>query len=124
MLFERELYVTVQLKYHFRSMYSMLRAGMLPLNANRFRYKEDIQLQYCPLCNYTVENEHHLLFVCPLYAAERLKLNNKIPLQNLDGNYIGLMKKQNKQRIITIAAYVSKALEIRANFIEVSWPPV
>lgn len=119
MLFYRELYVTIQLKHHLRSMYSMLRAGMLPVNANRYRYKEDIRLQYCSLCH-TVENEHHLLFVCPLYAAERRKLNNKIPLQNLDGNYIGLLRQQNKQRIVSLAAYISKVLEIRANFMEAS----
>ena len=66
------------------------------------------------------ENEHHLLFVCPLYTAERNKLNSKIPLQNLDGNYSGLLRKQSKQRIVFIATFISKALAIRDKFLEVS----
>ena len=57
MQFEQELYVKIPLKHHMRSVYSMLRSGTLPLNANMFRYKDDIRLQYCPFCRNTVENE-------------------------------------------------------------------
>lgn len=117
-LFELELYVKVSIRHHLRSAYSMLRAGMLPVNANRFRYNNDVQLQFCPVCSNSIEDEHHILFVCPLYTEERNKLNSKISLQNFDGNYTGIMRRQNKLRVVSISAYIHKVLQIRAKFME------
>ena len=72
-IFEPEMFLKSLPKHPFRSVYAMLRANMLPINANTARFKDDVNLKYCPSCKNTQENEYHLLFICPLYSHIRRK---------------------------------------------------
>ena len=49
------------------------RSGVLPLNNNLHRYSVLSLDRNCAFCIYEIENEHHLLFKCPMYADLRRK---------------------------------------------------
>ena len=120
-IFCQEMFVNVLTHHQFRGVYAMLRAGMLPINANLARYKNEPNRQNCPLCN-AVEDEKHFLFVCPLYAILRSKYKITPTEQNLDGNLIALMANYNKNIISSTSFFVYNALKLRSRFTEALRP--
>ena len=77
--------------------------GILPLNIKTGRYfQKELNERSCLLCNQnSMEDEHHILFSCPVYNAERGNLcklidsfNHLIPdeqlclLMNLKSRYL------------------------------------
>ena len=96
----------------------MLRAGMLPINANLHRFKTDITLQYCPFCANCFEEEIHFMFVCPLYAALRTELFRLTPSRYHHVNLDRLMKSRGTHALVVVTLYIRKALTVREKFVE------
>ena len=70
----------------FRIAFSQTRLGVLPINNNMQRFNHNAQERLCPCCGRSVEDEYHLLFICPLYNDLRWKLLNNfsgLPLSRL-----------------------------------------
>ena len=58
----------------FRDVLIKLRMGVLPLNANRFRYAhENASKILCSFCETEIEDEAHFICFCPLYKELRQK---------------------------------------------------
>ena len=58
----------------FRDVLIKLRMGVLPLNANRFRYAhENASKILCSFCETEIEDEVHFICFCPLYKELRQK---------------------------------------------------
>ena len=58
----------------FRDVLIKLRMGVLPLNANRFRYAhENSSKILCSFCETEIEDEVHFICFCPLYKELRQK---------------------------------------------------
>ena len=72
-LFETEKYIDYFSVFIFRSAITKFRAGMFPINANLFRFDSILNRKKCPFCPAMIENEFHILFVCPVYQSIRKK---------------------------------------------------
>ena len=58
----------------------MARTNMLPINANLYRHKGTDSDKDCLICKGQVENERHVIYVCPMYTS--LKKNSWDNWQN------------------------------------------
>ena len=54
-----------------RKALSKFRSGMFPINACLYRFHPDNKQKLCPICISEIEDEFHILFVCPLYNSIR-----------------------------------------------------
>ena len=72
-IFEKEKYISNTDIYCFRVAVSQARSGVLPLNNNLHRYSVLSLDRNCAFCINEIENEHLLLFKCPMYADLRRK---------------------------------------------------
>ena len=72
-IFEKEKYISNTDIYCFRVAVSQARFGVLPLNNNLHRYSVLSLDRNCAFCINEIENEHHFLFKCPMYADLRRK---------------------------------------------------
>ena len=57
----------------FRQALSQFRSGSLPINANLYKFDNDLSKKKCPFCLNETENEQHVIFHCPLYLNLRHK---------------------------------------------------
>ena len=77
-----ELYVSMNMSKHLRSILTQLRSSTLPLEIETREQKEFKQ------CNLNViENEQHFLFDCPKYITFRTTLHNRLQEANSDEIY-------------------------------------
>lgn len=74
--FGEEKYLTALDIYCFRSALAQFRLGVLPINNNIHRFSENPISRNCVFCENIVEDEHHFLFVCPLYSDLRTRFLN------------------------------------------------
>ena len=88
-IFSKEAYLANIDIVCFRIAFSHIRLGVLPINCNMYRYSENPSDKQC-ICGSQEENEHHFLYVCPVYDDLRLKFLKdflNLPLSRLlDGN--------------------------------------
>ena len=117
-VFEPELFVTTLVKFQMRTVYAMLRAGMFPVNANLARYKNDENKKFCPFCEKILENELHLLYICPLYVHERNKFKLTNVTHNFDGNFTALLNKHDKKTVVSLSLFLQRTNTIRSRFME------
>ena len=86
--------------------------GVLPLNANRFRYAHENTLKIlCNFCKSEIEDEIHFIFFCPLYKVFRLKYIQSY-LQN-DHSCTLLMQCKGKIPCQNLAAFAFNACKKR-----------
>ena len=96
----------------FRDALIKLRMGVLPLNANRFRYAHENALKIlCNFCKNEIEDEIHFICFCPLYKEFRLKYIQSY-LQN-DHSFTLLMQCQEKIPCQNLAAFAFHACKKR-----------
>ena len=79
-IFEKERYISNTDIYCFRVAVSQTRFGVLPLNNNLHRYSVLSLDRNCAFCISEIQNEHHFLFKCPMYADLRRTLYQILPL--------------------------------------------
>ena len=74
-IIEKETYlINVNLKLYLRNVLLKFRIGVSEINSHRFKFSKDDTLKQCPFCvRYYLENESHVLFVCPFYNDLRIK---------------------------------------------------
>ena len=96
----------------FRDALIKLRMGVLPLNANRFRYAHENALKIlCNFCKNEIEDEIHFICFCPLYKEFRLKYIQSY-LQN-DHSFTLLMQCQEEIPCQNLAAFAFHACKKR-----------
>ena len=88
---------------------------MTQLKTNKLRYTNtDAEAMKCDLCNLAVENEYHLLFVCPFYQDLRCRfLGQFFDLESFINQRMEILDTQNPRRIRSLALFVFYALELR-----------
>jgi len=64
--------------YCFRVALSQIRLGVLPINSNMNRYGVNKKDSLCPFCPSDIEDENHLLCVCPMYICLRTRFLNDV----------------------------------------------
>ena len=118
-IFEREFFVQRLCNIHHRSMYAMLRAGMLPINSNIARYDPDARKRLCKLCGNKLEDETHVIFVCPFYSMHRRKFNI-VSHSDIDhkSHLTTLLRCSEKQLMTKLSLFLLNTLKTRALFIE------
>ena len=57
------------------------RMGVSTINAHRHKYDKDPNTRLCPFCKTQVENEFHIMFICPIYTSIRTRY---LSLENID----------------------------------------
>lgn len=98
--------------YCFRVALAQIRMGVLPINNNLNRFKENLREAMCPWCSTQVENESHFLFHCSLYTDLRTRfINSSLDIRTqVDGNNISIAKNVSK--------FIFHAIKRRQRFIE------
>ena len=104
-----------------RSLFAQLRVGILPLEIETGRYRGIvIEERLCQFYKSLVEDEVHFLCICPLYVAERFKLNTSIIERNelfepmeINTKFQNLMQLNSKD----VLHFVDRAWNIRKEFI-------
>lgn len=107
-----ELYIDeVRMKY-LRDILAKLRLGVLPLNANVYRYaKENTNKILCSFCKDQTENEIHFVCECPCYKEIRYQY---FRTNSLDTNYfIYLIKCTDPILAKDLALFVKHAINKR-----------
>ena len=109
----QEEYTSFNIPKYKRSIFAQFRAGILPLQVEVGRYRNSpLEDRKCTLCDLdAVEDEFHLLCICPLYQCNRQRLfdsatqmdNSFALLDNLD-KFVMLISNMQKQVIIFLDA--------------------
>ena len=112
-IFEKEKYISNTDIYCFRVAVSQARFGVLPLNNNLHRYSV-LSRQKWTFCINEIENEHHILFKCPMYADLRRKL---IP----DSSFRSLktaLEARNQSLCRNVSKFIFHATNKRKQFLD------
>ena len=75
-ILERERYLEVIQSRVYKTALTCFRVGVSRINGYRLRFSVAENQRLCPLCVDTLEDECHVLFVCPVYS----QLRDKFPL--------------------------------------------
>jgi hypothetical protein len=100
-----------------RSLIAQIRLGILPLNIETGRFKnQPVEERICQMCeNNLVEDEVHFILNCPAYEDIRIQLYNSI-------TYVNFNEMESEQKFMYIfkneslklSKYIEKAWEIRS----------
>ena len=88
-----------------RSLIAKLRCGILKLHIETGRYNH-ISLENRICNNNQIEDEFHLLCICPLYTSQRIILYNAISLMDQD-----VRKRTDEDKFVYIMMYGYSALK-------------
>ena len=113
-IFEKEKYILNTDIYCFRVAVSQARFGVLPLNNNLHRYSVLSLDRNCAFCINEIENEHHFLFKCPMYADLRRKF---IP----DSSFRSLktaLEARNQSLCRNVSKFIFHATNKRKQFLD------
>ena len=103
-----------------KSMMAQLRSGILPLRIETGRFsRTPLEQRICELCNMgALEDEIHVLCVCPLYNEERAIFYNNITrvhphfqILNTEDKFFHIMKTNQKE----CAKFTWRCFNIRKN---------
>ena len=75
-VFERKKYLEVIQSRVYKTVLARFRMGVSRINGHRLRFSVAENQRLCPFCVDTIEDECHVLFVCPVYS----QLRDKFPL--------------------------------------------
>ena len=110
-----------------RGSLAKFRSGTAPIKVETGRYQNlDLTERVCSHCASWVEDEEHVLMVCPAYEDLRFGLVTEAMLVNPDfEGYSNMQKKKKKKRVISSdsrivrssARFCTLILERRRNFL-------
>jgi len=112
--FQSERYLSTIDIYCFRVAFSQVRLNALPINANIHRYSENIALKYCVFCKDVIENEHHMIYVCPLYSD----LRNRFIEQYVKYSISHLLNGVNTKTAFDVGKFVFYAIRKRVDYMD------
>ena len=94
--------------YCFRVALSMFRFGVLPINNNTFRFNNDLLNRNCIICKNIVEDEHHFIYICPLYKDLRTRfLADRPPL------LVDLFRRKDARHVRDFSKFIYHAFHRR-----------
>ena len=108
-LLEPEKYLTMIDNRPKKIAFTMARTNMLPINANLYRHKGTDSDKDCLICKGQVENERHVMYVCPMYTSLRKKFLGQLaelPIQVL-------LNGQIKITTYKVSAYLLHCMNLR-----------
>ena len=112
--FEKELYISSIDIDCFRVAVAQATFGVLPLNNNFHRYSVSPIDRNCAFCVSKIEDEYHLLFVCPVHADLRNKFMQVASIMSvksaLEARNIGLCQ--------SVSKFVFHAINRRKQFLD------
>ena len=104
-----EKYITFINVRSKRISFTMARTNTLPINANLYRFSKNTEDRYCFMCNMQLEDEYHILLVCPLYKDIRQKFLGQL----LDKPLSYLLGGLNTKVTYKVAAFILHSLKLR-----------
>jgi hypothetical protein len=115
-----EPYLSLPLPTKVRSMFTRLRGGLTRIEANLGRWSIPFKVytdRKCPLCNLNeVEDESHVLFICPVWKCYRAQLRQYSCFIN--SNIVELCTTRNSKLIIDICRFLELVTFERAEMLE------
>ena len=94
--FNTEQYMLINMPISARSAYAKFRCGVAPIRVETGRYEHlPLESRTCVCCPTEVENEEHVLLVCPLYDDIRDNLFRKL-------NYFNFQNSSNHDKLSVI----------------------
>ena len=113
-------YLRLNISKYQKSLYAQFRFGILPLEIEIGRYRnQDLSQRICKLCDLKlVEDEVHFLIDCPVYSAERKTLFDEKNMSNTAFSELDSLDKfvyfmSNHER--AVITFVSNAFRKRQN---------
>ena len=88
---------------------TQIRLGVLPLRNNTERYCERPEAKFCMFCKNVNEDEHHFLFVCPLYKDMRAKFLGSFSNVCMNTLLSGMMQDMSR----SVAKYIFHSITLR-----------
>lgn len=106
---EVENYVKLNMPWYKKRYYAMLRAGCLPLEIEKGRFRKPptpLNERICKLCELNVvEDEHHFILDCTLYADLRDELFIHCSLRN--ASFMDLCESEKFKFVMSLGDYQS-----------------
>ena len=110
---EREKYVDLISYNVYRCALARFRMGVSPLNAHKYRFASTDDARKCPFCTDQLEDENHLLFICPIYKDLR-EIVQFLKRRNFTGNQIcSLLRKREEKHILEFSKFLFQAFKLR-----------
>ena len=115
-----ENYVTYYKSKHTRSLIAQFRAGTYPLQIEIGRYRHiPLENRLCTLCCLNkIEDEFHIVCICPKYSEERTKLFDSIKVidtsfgdKNIECKFLDIMDKHQK----LLGPFLDMSVKIRSS---------
>ena len=118
-ILEIETYLSCATLKHHRTALSKFRCSNHKLAIERLRGTVDQEFRFCKYCvnngQNVIEDEYHLLAVCPLYNVVRnVYLSNHLHQNNVSFN--NEMSSQNEDLLRKLASFIYHALKIHKIF--------
>ena len=115
--FTHEPYLNVVKVRKYRRALASFRISSHRLQVEKGRHKKNARNERkCAVCQSEVEDEYHLLMVCPLYNDIRLTYIPRDYTNNRNTyNFISLMKTQDEELLRNVAAFLYYAFQRRDN---------
>lgn len=112
--FGRAAYIKNIDVYCFRVALCQMRLGVLPINNNMNRYGDNPSASMCPFCPYLIEDENHLICVCPVYEYLRVRFLYNIKCDGLHE----MLKGEDTSTARTISKYIFHAIKRRQHCLD------
>lgn len=116
-----EPYLKMQIPRKTKYLFTKLRGGLLHLEANLGRWsqhRKEYETRICPLCNLkNIEDEFHVLFVCPVWSCFRQQLSFYTCFKNK--NLVELCNTSNSYLVKDVVKFLDIVLFERKEMLEV-----
>ena len=117
---ELEWFLKLDIPRYVIRQISRLRSGLLHIEVNQGRWKRtELENRTCQICNLNVlEDEYHIIFICPVYVSYRLPLFRKFNIRHYQ-SIRDIFERRNVELLIALAKYIKQILEFRAAILDV-----
>ena len=88
---------------------TQIRLGVLPLRNNTERFSERPDSRFCLFCKNVNEDEHHFLYVCPLYSGLRTKFLGSFANVCMNTLLNGALQEMSR----SVAKYIFHSIKLR-----------
>ena len=95
--------------YCLRVALTQIRLGVLPIRINTERFSQNPDAKFCLFCKNVDENEHHFIFVCPLYADLRRKFLGSLVNVHINILLSGVYNNMTR----SVAKYIFHSVRLR-----------
>ena len=116
-LFQCERYLDVIHSRIYKTALTRLRCGVSRFNAHRMRFTTSYNERSCPFCANIVEDEHHILYVCPKYSSLRDKYPvRKFPHARTNTERVCMLYQvSDTESLLKVSKFLFCAVKLREN---------